>query len=475
LHRLFALPASRLRWFEDATMLTFTAGRTRREFLSLGSCALGGLALSSFARSPLLAAPPPSVATGKAVIFLFLQGGPSQLETFDPKTYGSHGTMTGTIATSVPGVEFGERLPRLAEIAHKLTIYRSYQSGNAGHNIKPIVSDDSLNANIGSLYSRVVGPTRKATGMPTNSVVFADASCEDVLKGKARGDIKATGQLGSLHAPFVPGAGGRLQEDMRLNLPRDRFDIRRNLIPQLSALSRRIDAAGELEQIDQLQRQAYQVLLGGGTADALDLSLEDPRVVARYDTAQFARADGWSKSRRGQQGMYDGHARAIGKQLLLARRLVEAGCGYVTIHDGYDGVWDWHGDNNNLGVIDGAEACMPSFDHAVAAFIEDIEARGLRDNILLVITGEMGRGPGISRRGGRDHWGKSTPLVLYGARVAPGVIGATDRRGGEPTGDPLSPKHLVSTILHTLVDPGQLRLIPGLESITKLTEHPRLS
>lgn len=456
-------------------MLTITAGATRREFLSVGGCGLGGMALASLIGSRGAGAPAaPKLATGKSVVFLFLQGGPSQLETFDPKGDSTNGTATGTIATSVPGVRFGERLPQLAKIAHKLTIFRSYQSNNAGHNIVPIVSEASLKANIGGLYSRVVGPTRPESGMPTNAVVFADAACDEVLKGKARGDITSTGMLGSVHAPFLPGGKGDLQKDMRLNLPPERFADRRKLIGKLSSLSRRIDAAGELGQIDHLQRQAYQVLLGGGVADALDLSLEDARTLARYDTAQYARADGWSKARRGQQGMYDGHARAIGRQLLLARRMIEAGSGYVTVHDGYDGVWDMHGDNNNLGIVDGMEACGPSFDHAVAAFVEDVEARGLSDKILLVITGEMGRTAKINKRGGRDHWAKSTPLVLYGGGAPRGVIGGTTRDGSEPAGDPLSPPHLISTILHTLFDPGQLRLVPGLEAISRLAEHPPL-
>lgn len=454
-------------------MLTVAAGCSRRAFLTIGSTGLGGLAMSSLLSRAGAAAPAAPVATGKSVIFLFLQGGPSQLETFDPKVDLPDGqrTATGVIDTVLPGVAFGERLPQLAARADKLTVIRSFQSNNGGHNIRPIVSDDSLGANIGSLYSRVVGTTRPDTGMPTNTVVFAEAACNDVLKGKARGDIAATGQLGSMYAPFIPGAGGQLQKNMRLNLPAERFAGRQPLIDELSELSRRIDAAGELGLIDELQRQAYQVLLSGGTADALDLATEDDRVVARYDTARYARADGWKKVRRGQLGMYDGHARALGKQLLMARRLCEAGCGYVTVHDGYDGVWDMHGDGNNLGIVEGMEACGPAFDHAVAAFIDDVEARGLSDKIMLVITGEMGRTPKINKRAGRDHWANSTPLVLYGGGAPRGnVIGRSTRDGGEPVGDPLAPPNLISTILHTLFDMGQLRLVPGLSQISRLGE-----
>jgi uncharacterized protein (DUF1501 family) len=221
-----------------------------------------------------------------------------------------------------------------------------------------------------------------------------------------------------------------------------------------------------------LQKQAYQVLLSGGVADALDLSKEDAKTLARYDTSKYVRPDNWSKVKRGQSGFYTGHAKAIGKQLLLARRLCEAGCGYVTIHDGYDGVWDMHADGNNLNMIDGMEACGPSFDHAVAAFIEDVEARGLSDRILLVCCGEMGRTPKINKNGGRDHWAKLAPLLVYGGGTKGGqVIGRSNKDGGQPAGDNLTPRHLISTILHTLFDVGKLRLEPSVAQVARLAEH----
>jgi hypothetical protein len=454
-------------------MLTLTthSGLKRRDFLTLGSLGLGGLTLSSLLGGRLAAAQSPQLVTGRSVIYLFLQGGPSQFETFDPKPDlpDSQRTVTGITETSLPGVWFGAKLPQLARLADKLTIVRSFQTNNGGHNIQPIVSADSLQANIGCLYSRVVGATRPDTGMPTNSVVFADAVDSKVLKGKARGDLAATGAMGASHAPFIPGANGQLQRNLKLNLPADRLADRAELAAQIDTLTQQI----EDESLDHLQKQAYQVLLSGGVAKALDLSLEDAATVERYDTAAYVRPDGWRQAKRGQAGMYTGHAKALGKQLLLARRLCEAGCGFVTIHDGYDGVWDWHGDGNNLGAIDGAEACIPPLDHAVAAFIEDCEARGLSDKILLVIGGEMGRTPKLNTRGGRDHWAKLSPLLLYGGGLPAGrVIGQSNRDGGEPAVDACNPKHLISTILRSLFDAGKLRLEPEFSAVSKLAEHP---
>jgi hypothetical protein len=458
-------------------MLTITEGShgiNRRAFLTVGTLGLGGLTLSSLLAGRATAAPS-TLATGKSVIFLFQQGGPSQFETFDPKPDAPEGvrTVTGTVQTSLPGLHFGDTMSRLARLANKLTIVRSFQTNNAGHNIQPIVSADSLNANIGCLYSRVVGATLPRTGMPSNAVLFPDAVCSDVPKGKARGDISATGSLGSVHAPFIPGAGGQLQQSMRLNLPQDRFADRRQLLTQLDRLNRQVEAAGEVTRVDDLQKQAYQVILSGGVADALDLSKEDPRTVARYDTRGYTRPDGWNKVARGRTGFYTGHARALGKQLLLARRLCEAGCGYVTIHAGYDGVWDMHADGNNLNMKDGMEAVGPSFDHAVAAFVEDLEARGLRDRILLVCCGEMGRTPKINKNGGRDHWARLAPLLLHGGGTPGGqVIGRSNRGGGEPATTNLTPRHLISTILHALFDVGKLRVEPSLTQVARLAEHP---
>lgn len=457
-------------------MLAISSGRgvSRREFLTVGSLGLGGLVLPSLLAAPARGAES-RLVSGRSVIFLFQQGGPSQFETFDPKPDAPDGTrtVTGTISTSVPGTQFGDTLARLAQRAHRFAVVRSFQTNNGNHNIEPIVGPNSLNANIGSLYSRVVGPTQPRTGMPTNTVIFPDAVCNDVLKGRARGDIAATGSLGNVFAPFIPGSGGQLQQNMRLNLPSERFADRQKLAAEIDSLARTLDESAEFSTLDELQKQAYQVLLSGGVADALDLSKEDAATRARYDTSAYVRPDGWSRANRGKQGMYTGHAKALGRQLLLARRLCEAGCGYVTIHAGYDGVWDMHADGNNLNMTDGMEAVGTAFDHAVSAFIDDCEARGLSDRILLVATGEMGRTPRLNKNGGRDHWGKLTPLLLYGGGIRGGqVVGRSTRDGGEPLSDPAGPKHLIASILHTLFDPGVLRVAPSVQAVSRLADHP---
>lgn len=449
---------------------------SRRRLLSVGSLALGGLSLSQLVAADSTresSASRPSLLTGKSVIFLFQQGGPSQFETFDPKPSAPSEirTVTGVTQTSLPGVLFGETLSQLAPLAHKLAIVRSFQTGNATHNIQPIVGPESLNANIGSLYSRIAGATHPETGMPTSAVLFPQSVSPKAAKGQGRGDLAATGALGAAYAPFIPGGTGQLLKNLKLALSPDRFQDRQELRAQLDGLARHFEDDSPFESFDRNQQQACEVLLSGSVADALDLSREDPQLVERYDTTRFASRDDWRKANRGQRGYYTGHARSLGKSLLLARRLCEAGCGFVTVHCDYEGVWDMHADGNNLNMVDGMKAVGRSFDHAVAAFIEDVEARGLSEKILLICTGEMGRTPRINRNGGRDHWAKLAPLMMYGGGVAAGkVIGQSSRDGAEPATDPQTSAALISTILHTMLDTAQVRLQPGLSAINRLAE-----
>ena len=451
----------------------------RRELLQVGGLGLGGLSLSSLLEVKALASGTngkPNPLTGKSVIFLFQQGGPSQLETFDPKPNGPSGNRTvgGVIPTTLPGVQFGSTMTQLAKLAHKFNVVRSFSTKNAGHNIQPIVSNFSKNAAISTHFARIAGATRADSGTPTTAVLFPAAVSKNVPGPSARGNLSETGSYGEGFAPFIPGKGGKLQEDMKLSLPRGRFlNDRRSLLSALDQLNRQADADGQITAADDIQQQAYEVLLGGGVSRALDLSQEDAKTLAMYDTSRYDGGTRWNKVKRGKAGMYNAQANTIGKLLLQARRLCEAGCGYITIHASYAGVWDMHADGNNLNMVDGMDAVGRSFDHAVAAFIRDCEQRGLSDKILLVCCGEMGRTPKINKRGGRDHWARLAPLLLYGGDMGGGkVIGQSDKQGGEPNSKPYGPSHLISTILRTVIDPGELRLVPGIpQEVTQLLNH----
>ncbi len=434
----------------------------RRDFLRASSLALGGLSLPGLLAQDAAAAG--RVVTGKSVIFLFLHGGPSQIETFDPKMTAPAGirSANGEIATKIPGVTFGSAFPKLAALADKLAIVRSFTTGDGNHDIKPVVGRDSGGANLGTLYSRVVGTNHPLTGMPTNAALFpqaVDAAREPAQKGF--GNFESAGGLGSAFAPFVPGAGGNLQKDMQLSIPADRLGDRRTLLSELDRVRFALDSPGRLDGLDRMREQAFGTIMGG-VAGAFDLSQEDPRTVARYDTAPLMTPEQIDKKWNNHKYYVD-HVKTLGKLLLMARRLCEAGCGFVTVTTNF--VWDNHADVNNTGVAEGMQYCGRPLDHALAAFLEDVEERGLSDKILLVCCGEMGRTPRINQNGGRDHWGGLAPLLLAGGRLKMGqVIGQSTRDAGEPAGDPVRIPNLLATIMQTLFDVGELRVTRGVPS-----------
>jgi hypothetical protein len=434
----------------------------RREFLRVGGLSLGGLTLADWFALKAHAKSNPSVLRNKSVIFLFQHGGPSQFETFDPKMDAPREirSATGAVKTAIPGVHFGATYERLAKLADKFSIVRSFHTGDGNHDIKPIVGRDTLRANMGSLYSRVAGALRPDSAMPTNVALFPRAVSPAAGPAITQfGNFESTGEFGMAYAPFVPGAGGGLQADMKLNLPQARLHDRRELLGSLDQWKRRADGSGVLEGLDAFQQQAFDTLLGG-VSDAFDLAKEDPRLVARYDTVHLLPKDKISPQWRNREHYAD-HAASLGKLLLLARRLCERGAGFVTVTTSF--VWDMHADVNNAPMTVGMDYVGRPFDHAVSAFIEDCEARGLRDKTLLVCCGEMGRTPRINAKGGRDHWGGLAPLMLYGGGLQMGrVIGASAKDGGTPSDNPVSMQNLIATVMHTLLDLGEVRVMDGL-------------
>ena len=171
----------------------------RRQLLTIGGLGMGGLSLASLLGVEAQAADLSNAVRKKSVIFLFQQGGPSQLETWDPKPNApdSIRTVCDVIPTSIPGVHCSEYFPKLARLASQFTIVRNYQTLNGGHNIQPILGPHSLEASIPVHYSRVVGTTHSQTGMPTSAILFPQSVSEDVPQGSARGNLSETGPYGS--------------------------------------------------------------------------------------------------------------------------------------------------------------------------------------------------------------------------------------------------------------------------------------
>src|SRR5262245_399828 len=198
----------------------------RRDFLRVGGLALGGLSLSSL--FPAVArADAGKPVTDKSVVFLFLHGGPSQIETFDPHmdSPAEIRSATGEIPTAIPGVTFGSSFPKLAKLADRLAIIRSYVPGDANHDIKPVVGKDSFGANLGCVLSHIAGANDPDTGMPRNLMLFPRAADPTTQEGtRAFGNFQSTGPFSPATSPFAPGAGGSQQKDMKLALAADRFE-----------------------------------------------------------------------------------------------------------------------------------------------------------------------------------------------------------------------------------------------------------
>lgn len=430
----------------------------RRDFLKVGSLALGGLTLPWLQKARAQS----TADRDKSVIFLFLHGGPSQFETFDPKMSAPSNirSATGEVQTAIPGITFGGTFPRLAARADRLSVVRSYVAGDGAHDIKPIVCRDTFSANIGTLLSRIKGPNHPTTGLPTNLTLFPRAV--DPMAQNRNGVVDfpafmATGPFGAAYAPFDPSGGGAMLNNMRLSLPLDRLDDRRRILQQIDAI-RWADEA-QVEMLDRTRQQAYEIILHG-VGDAFDLRREDPRLVDRYDTAPLVRPENIDR-RWNNYNNYVDNARSLGKLLLLARRLCERGAGFVTVTTNF--VWDMHADVNNATMTEGMSYMGRPLDHAVSVLLDDLRDRGLDEKILLVMCGEMGRTPRINNAGGRDHWGNLGPLLLSGGGLRMGqVVGQSQANGGEPNSEPIRIQNLIGTILHSLVNVGDVRLMPNL-------------
>jgi hypothetical protein len=421
--------------------------------------ALGGLTLPNLLALRARASEAGRFATDRSVVLLFLQGGPSQIETFDPKMSAPEEfrSVTGEVATRLPGVTFGGTFSQLAARADRVAVVRSFASGNADHqNYITVAGGNSMRVPMGTVFARVAGPNHPRTGMPTNVLVPPEAVGNDLRLGQnfetqsLQRLVSASQSLGASYGFFDPSGGGELRRNLELHLPRDRFDDRRRLLNQLDTFRRQVETTRALDQATAYEQQAYEIIVRG-IAQAFDLSRESYRVLDRYDTSRYFRLEDvhrWGDMRRSSN--------LLGKQLLLARRLCEAGCGFVTV---VDAGWDMHSNNNSPANLGGMRWLGRQVDHAVSAFLDDLAERGLSDKILLVVTGEMGRTPRINRNGGRDHWGNLTPLLLAGGGLRMGqVVGQSDRQAGTPASQPYTPGHLFATVMHTLLDVGQVRL-----------------
>lgn len=434
-------------------------GVTRRELLRVGTLGFCGLSLAELYAQQAQAAPG-QIVRDKSVVFLFLGGGPPQHETFDPKmeAASAYRAMFGDVQTKIPGITFGSTFEKLAGLADRMTVVRSYSHGMGSHGSATsavIAGRNPTNAMLGTVYARVAGATHATSGLP-NNIILGPAAAGADFRGNPDYTQRCSpvGSLSSSLKPFDPSGKGDLKQNMELHISKDRLVDRRSLLTALDDLKRDAESISQFGAVDRFNQQAFDVLLGGAT-QAFDLSDEDPRTLARYDTGHI-RIPKRVLQKKKKGGFAEQAPTFLGKQMLLARRMVEAGCGFVTVTSTG---WDLHG--NRFGVDDGMPVLGAAVDHAVSAFVEDLEQRGLTDKVLLVVTGEFGRTPKINNKAGRDHWGRLCPLAFFGGGLPMGqVIGQSDRIGGEPASNPVSLENVAATLLNVLFDAGELRLRP---------------
>jgi hypothetical protein len=391
-------------------------GTSRRDFLKVGTLGVGGLSLAGLLRFRARAQWAGTSSPGTSVVWLWLGGGATHVETFDPKMDAPQEfrSTVGAVDTTVAGVQLGGLFPKMAQVADRMAFVRSFAHGNSGHgggthwvmtgyDYPPADQGmPPIKPSFGSIAARVRGANHPVTGMPSFvrlAGIYADGPA----------------WIGEANSPF--DSGGQARNNMNLAVGLDRLSDRRGLLGGLDRLDRRVDRGGLMDGLDSFEQQAFSLVLGR-SKEAFDLSREDPRVRAKYGSG-------------------------LGEQMLLARRLCEAGCSFVNLH--YGG-WDMHG-----GIVDALKGRCPEMDRAVAAFVDDVAQRGLDREVLLVITGEFGRTPRVNGSAGRDHWAPLSTLALAGGGLSMGqVVGESSQKAEVPKSRPVTPQDLMAMVFHVL-------------------------
>ena len=418
--------------------------------LKVGFAGMAGLSLPGLLQARAAAAssgqPTPS---GKSVILLWMAGGPSHIDTLDPKPdrpYENRGPF-GVTTTKLSGIQFCEQLPKMAAMLDKFTVIRSVDCRFSNHEPNKVMQTANLAAEprenreaesfpcFGSIVAKHHGANKH--GMPPY-VAFQTSSSH----------IGYAGYLGKAYDPFIAQQAAKLPIysnvgvdsgqitnpqlfNFAAGLSLDRIGQRQALLQSFDSLRRDIDTSGSMEAMDAFQRQAVEMVIGNRIAEAFDISREPEKSRDRYGKHLWC------------------------QEALLARRLVERGVAFVTIdlsYHGASGTWDTHGDNIPPygGIKSGLGPLLPLFDHLFTTLHSELEERGLLDDVLVIAMGEFGRTPQIGTQGstdGRNHWPVVMGMSIAGGGLRHGqVIGSTERDGGNVKERPVTPGDLAATI-----------------------------
>jgi uncharacterized protein (DUF1501 family) len=399
-------------------------GFSRRDFFKVGALGVGGLTLADLLR---VRAHATTLTSSKAIIMVYLNGGPSHMDLYDlkpdaPVEY--RGEFRPT-RTNVAGMDICEHLPLQARIADKFAIIRNMRFRQQGHT-SPELYTGQLTGNRPSIGS-IVSKLRRDGGV-------IDAMPPFVSMGDGN-HVPGPGFLGKAHEPYQPGSRAA-NLGLAAGITRDQLADRRTLLNTFDTLRRDLDAGrASLQAMDAFNSQALEMITSNRARDAFDISAEPERIRNLYGR---------------------------GTDYLRARRLVEAGVPVVTLTpENYpvprdcNGQWDHHDH-----IFTCLRSILPAYDRSVYALLTDLHERGLDQDVAVVIWGEMGRTPRVGAQrgtvGGRDHWPQSGFAFIAGGGLRTGqVVGATDARGENPRGRAYTPQNVLATLYHVLgIDPA---------------------
>ncbi len=391
----------------------FCDGYSRRNFLKVGGMALGGI---SMAQAMEAEAAQGIGSSHRAIINIYMPGGPSHIDLWDPKP-NAPAEIRGDfdpIATNVPGIEICELFPRMAQMMDKFIPIRSISDADGRHDAYQCMTGRRFGSRkppggwpaAGSWVSKMQGPMNRA--VPPNVALMYKTG------NGTWGQSGTGGFLGVAHSPFnLVGRKARSSaENMVLHgITLDRLGDRRRLISAFDNFRRETDASGVMESMDVYTKQAMGILTTSALADALDLSQEDPKIVARYGKSN-------------EKFQRDGAPKMI-ENFCIARRLVEAGARFVSLNYSR---WDWHG-GDGMNFPRSREE-FPLLDQGLSALVTDLHERGLDQDVSVVVWGEFGRTPKINKNNSRDHWPRVSCAMMAGGGMQTGqVVGATNRLG----------------------------------------------
>lgn len=422
-------------------MLTFWGAKqerfcdriTRREFLNVGVLGVGGLTLADLLRLKAAGAVPAG-SSFKAIIMVYLNGGPSHMDMYDlkPDAPVEYRGEFRPMPTNVPGMAICELMPLQAKIADKLAIIRNMRFQQQGHT-SPELYSGFLTGNrpsIGSVVSKLRADAGIIGGLPPY-VALGDAN-----------HVGSPGFLGTAHKPFLPGSKTAADLTLPRDMTLDKIADRKALLRAFDSIRRELDdPRGSLAGTDTFTAQALEMITTSKARDAFDVAREPEKVRGKYGR---------------------------GTEYLLARRLVEAGVPVVTLTPQNHGVpkecngqWDHHDH-----IFKCLRVVLPQLDQSIYALVTDLHERGLDKDVAVVIWGEMGRTPRVGTQrgtvGGRDHWPQSGFALMAGGGLSMGqVIGATDPRGERPKGIPYTPQNVLATLYSVL----------GIDPVTTLPDH----